>query len=582
MLILIGAFGFFFYSTDVFKANTASNLERTAEMISKQLDNQVQPMEYVSLDFFSREEFLTSVASLSNLDRSDVNNKDYISESRFTIRKALIKDSINRNFYRISVYNKKGDFFTSNYRIKSRSSDISGVVSRLEWLDEARQLSGKCLLVPPYKDVWAENDPQEVISLIRVIQGPMGECGFLEIQKLASSFYNVCHVDKETGINVLVLDEKKNVIYSSRDLTEDSVAYYYELCRNMQGRNSNDQGSDKAELLKSAYSSFTGYTVILTQSYAVLTDSLAMTRNLIITIGISLIVISLLFIYLFSMQITKPLHQLKVLMEEVSIKNLPSEMTIEGSNNEIESLNNSFQRMRKRLMLAFDLEMRLRSMHIKACFDSLQARINPHFLYNILNVVSAKGLASGDEEICEICGQIADMLRYSTSTKQRTVTIRDEIKHVSDYLNLMMKRYEEKLSVQIDIDDRIMDAKIVKLVLQPLVENSIRHGFSDSSVIMKIQILGYLDGDGWCVDIIDNGKGIDDITLAELKTKMARFEDELFDGNGDYKIEIAGMGIVSTYGRMYLFYNGKFKFQIENIPQGGLRVSLGGVLENDF
>ena len=215
---------------------------------------------------------------------------------------------------------------------------------------------------------------------------------------------------------------------------------------------------------------------------------------------------------------------------------------------------------------------------MQASFDSLQAQVNPHFIYNILNVLSNRGLIDGDDEICEICDSIASMLRYSTSTLKRTATIKEELEHVRNYLLLMKKRFEHRLKFNIDTDPEIYGETIPKIVLQQIVENSINHGFESLQTTMEIGIRGYMSDGWWFIEIMDNGQGFEPHILDELRTRMESIREDISSTEPYTGFAIGGMGLLNTYARMLLIYNRQFEFMLDNVDGGGARVTIGGVL----
>jgi two-component system sensor histidine kinase YesM len=265
-------------------------------------------------------------------------------------------------------------------------------------------------------------------------------------------------------------------------------------------------------------------------------------------------------------------------MEETELGNLRKDINLHSSNNEIESLNGSFQKLLERLQESVSREIKSQSMQMQASFDSLQAQVNPHFIYNILNVLSNKGIELGDHEICEICESIAAMLRYSTSTKKRTATIEEELNHVQNYLTLMKKRYEHRLEFNIDADQSIMHESIPKIVLQQIAENSITHGFMNGQKVIKIGIRGYSENGWWYVEITDNGRGFEPGILSELENRMGAVEKDLSGSESQDGYEIGGMGLINIYGRMALFTGGKYVFRLENRTDGGAKVIIGGII----
>jgi two-component system, sensor histidine kinase YesM len=305
---------------------------------------------------------------------------------------------------------------------------------------------------------------------------------------------------------------------------------------------------------------------------------LVFTRNMTVLIGTLIIAFSFLFNLLSSRQLTRPLRTLKETIEGTELGNLPEHVAFESANDEIQALSNSFQHLRGRLTEAVAREMRSQSLQMQARFDSLQAQVDPHFLYNVLTVLSNKGLETGDEEICEICDGIASMLRYSTSTMKRSATIGEEIEHVRTYLFLMKKRFEHRLDFHIEVEQRLLGEPIPKIVLQQIVENSITHGYANIQADMRISITGTVVGSRWRIEIADGGEGFAPATLSELLRKRGEVSSSMAGGPPGNGFAIGGMGLLSTYARLLLFYEGAAEFNIGNHESGGARVTIGAPL----
>ena len=228
----------------------------------------------------------------------------------------------------------------------------------------------------------------------------------------------------------------------------------------------------------------------------------------------------------------------------------------------------------RRLNESIVKEKRMSLLQLQAQFDTLQAQVNPHFLYNVLNVISSRGVMDGDEEICEICGCLAAMLRYSTSTKERYATVEKEIEYLERYIFLLKSRYEHRLEVEVQCEDSIKQEILPKIVLQQLVENSVQHGYQNSKNIMKIQVKGWRDETGWYFEVRDNGQGATEEVREELNEKMRKIREKIMSRGSSIEMEIGGMGLANTYARMFLLYNGKAVFRIRNMEEG-LSVIIG-------
>lgn len=165
-------------------------------------------------------------------------------------------------------------------------------------------------------------------------------------------------------------------------------------------------------------------------------------------------------------------------MENTGLENLDAELAVPDTDDEVQAVGIAYQNLMRRLNESIVKEKRMSLLQLQAQFDTLQAQVNPHFLYNVLNVISSRGIMDGDEEICEICGCLAAMLRYSTNTKERYATVEKELEYLERYIFLLKSRYEHRLEVEVDCEESVKHEQLPKIVLQQLVENNIQHGYN--------------------------------------------------------------------------------------------------------
>lgn len=580
LLVVILEVSFYQYSAGVFEDNAYSNLGVISDKMSRQLDNLIRPMDLITIYLLSSSSFMSSMASLANLDRDNPKNLVFINEGKQNIYSTLLSYAIDKNFYRVSVINGNGYLITSIFRTQNVSENLPELIKGLKWTAQADNLKGKVEILSPYVDPWALSDKIRVFGLARSVQGPKGGIGYIEVQNPYSELEKIFQVPDAESIKVVAVTSSGDIFYNSGVADGELLDYYSRLAST--GKKPVYMGKNpvtgKNEIIAGTGSDYTGIKLVLVQDKNALLKPLLFTCNIAIVFGILLLVISLAYIYIFSRQLAKPIRQLKEKMEGTELENLLEKITFEPSNNEIEVLNRSFQHLRERLSEAVRREIKSQSLQMKASFDSLQAQVNPHFIYNILNVLSNKGIVNGDEEICEICDSIAAMLRYSTSTLKRSATIGEELEHVRNYMLLMKKRFEHRLEYNIDVEQAICSEAIPKIVLQQIVENSINHGFESLQTTMKISIRGYVADGWWYIEMTDNGQGFDPKILGKLEERMKSMKKELSGTESGTGFAIGGMGLINTYARMVLFYNGDFVFTLKNAETGGAQVTIGGAM----
>ncbi len=188
---------------------------------------------------------------------------------------------------------------------------------------------------------------------------------------------------------------------------------------------------------------------------------------------------------------------------------------------------------------------------------ALQAQINPHFLYNTLNAITWQAADQGASEISILSNSLGKFFRLSLSKGNEIITLRDEVEHVRSYLNIQRIRYKTKLNYEINIEENLLGIPTIKLILQPLVENSIYHGIKlkDSEGLIRIYSSKHIGENGilvvkLCVE--DNGLGIEEERLISINAGLLEGKSEQKEGYGIYNVnERLKLYYGEDYGLMF-------------------------------
>ncbi|HIV86524.1 MAG TPA: sensor histidine kinase, partial [Candidatus Pygmaiobacter gallistercoris] len=220
-------------------------------------------------------------------------------------------------------------------------------------------------------------------------------------------------------------------------------------------------------------------------------------------------------------------------------------------------------RMREQLQ-----QVEMENLRISAALQSsqlrlLQSRINPHFLFNTLNMITQTAHMEDAEETAQLMEATAEFLRYNLGKVTKSVTLADEIENTRNYVYIQKCRFGERIRFDFEIDDSCADLEIPCMILQPLVENSISHGvgamIEGGRVIVR---LARKEQTVW-LTVEDNGVGIEPERLAELRRSFAQEND---DGH---------IGLKNVYLRLKLFFADQLQFEIESEPHRGTVIRIG-------
>ncbi len=259
---------------------------------------------------------------------------------------------------------------------------------------------------------------------------------------------------------------------------------------------------------------------------------------------------------------TRRVKELERAMKNVGSNNLAYRVPLRGTEDEFEHIAIRFN------LMCDELQDNINKLYVNkikqknAELNALQSGINPHFLYNTLEAIRSKANEDGNRDVAEFIVLMASFLR-SLVRSQMFIPIRQEMNFCRMYLDMFALRYADRFEYFIDADPAIMDSGVPKGILQPVLENYFEHGIRKDAFDNRMDIAGRIN-DGWIVfDITDNGKGIDQARLAEIRSELQAPE-----------VSRATYGLANVHDRIRLVYGEGSGIQIESDSTGGRTVVL--------
>ena len=266
---------------------------------------------------------------------------------------------------------------------------------------------------------------------------------------------------------------------------------------------------------------------------------------------------------LISRKISKPIRKLD---ESVKTYEAGGKTDIYiGGSSEIRHLGYSVQRSYERIETLMEEIIRQQNERRKSELDALQSQINPHFLYNTLESITWMIEAQKNEEAVIMISELAKLLRVSLSRGKTIIPVKDELQHSSSYMNIQLMRYKERFQMEFQTDKEIEDYCIVKLVIQPILENAIYYGVGnmDEDDEGKITVRGEKKEDDIYIIIEDNGMGM----------RKEVLENILKDNNKVPK-HGSGVGVINVHSRIQLMFGEQYGLEIYSEPDEGTRVVI--------
>ncbi len=293
---------------------------------------------------------------------------------------------------------------------------------------------------------------------------------------------------------------------------------------------------DDSSLIVYRQSDVTGWYLIASIPYAaLLSPGYIVSRTILFVIlPVSLLIALALFLFLWN-QFRQPWNKLVQRMETVTVANYEPAQ-IDYGVGEIAELGNKFEAMLAQNNLLVQQVFLAEIKKKNAELSILREQITPHFLYNSLQVIKAEAIFSKNREISQIVTAFAELLRYSMDNRTAVVTMADEINYIRNYLDIYQRRFIGQFEYQIDVSTDLMDYRMQKMILQPLVENCLKHGFEGKKSGGYIQILARRDGDGCIIHVRDNGKGISVDKLEQLRQQLDQADQNMLEGIGLFNV----------------------------------------------
>lgn len=287
-------------------------------------------------------------------------------------------------------------------------------------------------------------------------------------------------------------------------------------------------------------------------------------RHYSIMIGIITLVLAVIAAFFFTASIAKPLSKLRMLMKKAEEGDLSVRFN-SRYNDEIGQLGNSFNNMIKEISNLIDMVYVEQRRKREAELKTLQAQIKPHFLYNTLYTIQWMAQEHGAQDVVKILGALANLFRIGLSKGKEMIQVHEELEHVGSYLAIQKARYEDKLTYEIHYGEEIIHYRVLKLILQPLVENAIYHGINARRGGGKIIITGSVKEGKLYFSVVDNGIGITKEKLKEIR--------ELLDSN-HVEPAAAGFGIFNVNERIRLSFGKEYGLIYTSVHEEGTKVEV--------
>lgn len=486
------------------------------------------------------------------------NNKEHMEEVRRVL--AYVYNSRSEMEQMHLYINKGRDSFTNYHSLISGRGKNENIYFHPYYRRLEESETNYSLIEPPHTiysynglSIIPNSEKTTVLSFHNKIRNvPSNDIlGFMSIDINLSKIEGIVNRLYKDTENLSIINDNGTIIYSSDKNAigkKNQDKWFYEIQNNPQ--------QNKLKWDKKDFSGVIFYENITVQDnrlymvktipYASLYRSAKETAFMNTIIALIALIVVLIITMIISFKITAPIKILIENMKKVEEGIFEADFEIAG-NDEIGMLGRRFKSMVLQINRLIDKEYKLQIENKSAQLKVLQSQINPHFLYNSFQSIGTLALKMKAVPVYSLLTSLSEMMRYSMDMRDEMVPFAREVNHTQSYLKLQQQRFEEVLEITIDISPNTEAIFVPKMILQPIVENCFKHGFSDMENA-RISICSYRKKDQLIFIVQDNGRGIDKGKLEDIRRGLYRRET-IKEGK-----ERESIGLKNIYDRLQLYF----------------------------
>lgn len=473
---------------------------------------------------------------------------------------AVLNNIKEQDSYLKGVY-----LFLDNGKTVSRESQMQGQYTSLyrktpQWENAIRERDGKITWIPTYeiRKKYTEYHNFSCGILLKNLRSIKEAYGTLvlniDIQLFNDLFGLLGKVDNNT--TYLVTDNKGNIVWSNKwEAAQSLEQNFFQTVCTQQYFCDVQEYEGREYVTTSFQSDYNGWNYISMKSKQEVLESSRWVQPAIILQIILILFFAISGALILQHYIICPIRKMVVVMSRSEKELQGQRMQIE-SQDEIGRLYQSFNEMRERIEKYIQMNEEINEREKEYQIQILNAQINPHFIYNTLDTLHWMALDIPAMKMCRLITSFSDILRYSISKKATTVTLKEELACIRNYILIYEERFEKSFGV-FEIDERIYPYRTSKMLLQPIVENCIVHGFSQKIEYAELKVTGTLEGDVAVIRISDNGCGISRERIGYLLSR---------DSNR--------VGLSNIHQRLKLLYGEEYGLEINSKKNQGTEVVL--------
>lgn len=440
-------------------------------------------------------------------------------------------------------------------------------IKEQQWFSEAMRNPNRFFFSPPHVQNLFPGQHNWVLSLSKTITVGKGDEKFQEVLLVDMNFHAIGELCQTVNLGkkgyIYIVDSGGNIVYHpQQQLIYNGLKYENndDVLKHSQGSFIQNLDGEK-RLITVAPVNYTDWKIVGVSYMEEITSIKNEITNFVVPIIIFGIILVVIISVLISAKISRPIKQLEQSMKKVEEGNFDINLDIKGED-EVVKLSNTFNMMVARIRELMEQIVHEQEAKRKSELNALQSQINPHFLYNTLDSIVWMAENGNSEDVITMVTALAKFFRISISRGKNIISVKEELEHAKNYLIIQKFRYKNKFRFEFEAEEETLKYKTLKLILQPIIENSIYHGIEymmDEGVI-KVSVQA-LDGK-LLFKVSDNGLGMKKEILDNILSNQPK------DESGH------GVGVKNVHERIQLCYGKEYGLKIESEIEVGTVVKI--------
>lgn len=531
--------------------------------ISTNFDNYSNDIYKLLMVYFSDK----TVIETTNKHSGTSNNYPFIfsseASSLYSILSTIVYD--RPEIKGIFVFCNDGAVFSNT----SRNGEFNKQLSD-HWISYRPENDDNMLLIPPHEVNYYNAGKENVFSLMRTVRSSYdGQfVGMIKVDIKPEAFEQMVFSNDSasgTGTSIIITDNQENVYYPT----------------NLWGKKYSDieinSKENEDEYLKITHTSdHTGVKIVGLFRRSELVKDAKSLAGYIALISVISLMAAMVIAIIASNRLISPIRHLMQKMNQVCEGKLWIKADIK-TRDELGLLSNGFNTMVEKIRnLIYEVGILSREMYeIKirkrdAELSALQSQLNPHFLYNTLELLNMMALENNQFDICIVSTNLGRLLRYTVSKDQKLVCLKEEIKFVDSYLKIYSIRLGDRLETKISVDSALLDCLVPKLIIQPLVENSIKHGLCEDKG--RLSVNAEVSNGAIIIQVSDDGIGMNEQKLEKVKKRI--YEEDSKSLSEEFEQKSSGYALRNVHRRIKLLYGEEYGLIITSFLNKGTTFSI--------